>query len=69
MIQLLFAQNMAPTLDRSIYSMGQGRMWRLPNRRRSDTGRYKVPISTREALHKPYADMEAITLRPRKGHF
>ena len=44
-------------------------MWRLPNRRRSDTGRYKVPISTREALHKPYADMEAITLRPRKGHF
>jgi hypothetical protein len=69
MIQTLFPSAIAPTLDRSIYSMGKGRMWRLPNRRRSDTGRYKVPVSIREVLHKPYAALEALTVRPRKGIF
>jgi hypothetical protein len=44
-------------------------MWRLPNRQRTDTGRHKVPLSTREVLHKPYADLEAMTLNPRKGIF
>jgi hypothetical protein len=68
-VQQLFPPRVAPTLDRSIYSMGKGRMWRLANRRRSDTGRYKVPLSIREVLHKPYADLEALTLRPRKGLF
>jgi hypothetical protein len=42
---------------------------RLPNRRRRDTGKYKVPLSMREVLHKPYADLDALTLRPRKGVF
>jgi putative DNA primase/helicase len=69
MVQRLFPSNVAPTVDRSVYSGGQGRMWRLPNRRRSDTGRYKVPLSIREVLHKPYADLEALTVRPRKGIF
>ena len=44
-------------------------MWRLPNRGRSDTGRYKVPLAMREALHWPYTDIEALTHRPRKGIF
>jgi hypothetical protein len=69
MVQQLFPPTVAPTLDRGIYSMGKGRMWRLPNRRRSDTGRYKVPFSMREVLHKPYADLEVLTRRPRKGLF
>lgn len=69
MIGRLFPSEIAPTLDRSVYSGGQGRMWRLPNRRRTDTGRYKVPLSIREVLHKPDADLESLTLRPRKGIF
>jgi hypothetical protein len=69
MVQRLFPTSVAPTLDRSVYSMGKGRMWRLPNRRRSDTGRHKVPLSIREVLHKPYAELEALTVRPRKGIF
>ncbi len=69
MIQRLFPPHIAPTLDRGIYSGGQGRMWRLPNRRRFDTRRYKVPLAMREVLHKPYADIEELTLRPRKGLF
>ena len=44
-------------------------MWRLVNRRRSDTGRYKIPVTMQEVLHKPYADLETLTRRPRKGIF
>jgi Primase C terminal 1 (PriCT-1) len=69
MSQQLFPPSIAPTLDRSIYSGKRGRMLRLPNRRRTDTGRYKVPLSIGEVLHKPYAVLEALTLRPRKGIF
>lgn len=35
------------TLDLSIYSMGKGRMWRLPNIRR-ENGKHKVPLSFEE---------------------
>jgi hypothetical protein len=69
MIRGLFPPTVAPTLDRSVYSGGQGRMWRLSKRRRVDTGRYKVPLSIREVLHKPHADLEALTVRPRRGIF
>jgi hypothetical protein len=34
MIAQLFLADIAPTLDRAVYSMGKGRMWRLPHRRR-----------------------------------
>ena len=66
-IAQLFPPHIAPTLDRSIYNMGQGRMWYLPNWRRSDTGRYKVPVAIQEVLHNTYAELEAFTMRPRKG--
>jgi hypothetical protein len=69
MIQELFPPQVAPTLDRGIYNLGKGRMWRLPNRRRLDTGRYKVPIAMREVLHRPSAELEALTRRPRPGVF
>ena len=61
--------SVASLLDRSVDSGGKGRMWRLPNRQRTDTRRYKVPLSMREVLHKPYADLDALTLHPRKGIF
>ena len=35
------------TLDLSIYSMGKGRMWRLPNVRR-DNGKHKIPLTLEE---------------------
>jgi hypothetical protein len=69
MIANLFPPDIAPTLDRSVYNMGRGRMWRLPNRRRSDTGRYKVPVAIREVLHNTYGELEAFSIRPRKGTF
>jgi Primase C terminal 1 (PriCT-1) len=69
MIATVFPASVAPTFDRSIYSLGKGRMWRLPNRRRSDTNCYKVPPAISEVLHKSYADLEALTHQPRKGIF
>jgi hypothetical protein len=68
-IQRLFPPHVAPTLDRGIYNAGRGRMWRLPNHLRADTNRYKVPLSMKEVLHKSYAELEALTHRPRKGIF
>jgi Primase C terminal 1 (PriCT-1) len=67
--QQLFPPSVAPTLDGCVYSGGQGRMWRLPNRRRSENGRYKVPLAMREVLHTPDTAIEALTHRPRKGIF
>jgi hypothetical protein len=69
MIDQLFPRGVAPLLDRSIYSSGKGRMWRLPNRQRTDTKQYKVPLSICQVLHKPYADLDALTHQPRKGLF
>jgi hypothetical protein len=69
MITRLFPSQIAPTLDRTVYSGGKGRMWRLVNRRRSENGRYKVPLALREVLHTASAEIEALTHRPRKGSF
>jgi hypothetical protein len=67
MVERLWPASIAPSLDRSIYSMGKGRMWRLPSRRRPDTGRYKVPLAAREVLHGLGTDLEARTGHPRRG--
>lgn len=69
MIERLFPSTVARTLDRGIYNRGKGRMWRLPNRRRTDTNRYKVPITLAELLHKPYTELDGLTAKPRKGVF
>jgi hypothetical protein len=69
MIETLLPKTMAASLDRSIYNRGKGRMWRLPNRRRTDTGKCKVPIAVAELLHKPYPELEAMTHKPRRGVF
>jgi hypothetical protein len=69
MVRRLFSAALLPSLDYSIYSMGQGRMWRLPNRLRTDTKRYKVPVSASEVLHQSYPALEALTRHPRHGVF
>jgi hypothetical protein len=69
MVERLWPASIAPSMDRSIYSMGKGRMWRLPSRRRPDTGRYKVPLAAREVLHRLATDLEALTGHPRRGLF
>jgi Primase C terminal 1 (PriCT-1) len=69
MITRLFPAQIAGTLDRGIYSGGKSRMWRLPNRRRSENGCFKIPLALREALHTSAAELEALTHRPRKGIF
>jgi hypothetical protein len=67
MLDQLLPAHLAPSLDRSVYSAGRGRMWRLPSRRRPDNGRYKIPVAVREVLHRPADELEALTVRPRKG--
>lgn len=69
MIRRLFPTEIAQTTDLSVYNGGRGRMWRLPNRRRSENVHYKVPLAMREVLHTPSAEIEALTHRPRKGIF
>lgn len=51
-----FAKTLRVKFDPVVYSMGRGRMWRLPNRKRSDTGTYKVQI-TRDELRADYATL------------
>lgn len=36
------------TLDLKVYSQGKGRMWRIPNVKRPDNGKYKVQLSAKE---------------------
>jgi hypothetical protein len=69
MVRRVFPVALARTLDRSVYSGGKGRMWRLPNRLRTDTKRYKVPVSVREILAQSSTDLDALTTQPRRGVF
>jgi hypothetical protein len=69
MVRRVFPVALARTLDRSIYNGGKGRMWRLPNRLRTDTKRYKVPVSVREILAQSSTDLDALTTQPRRGVF
>lgn len=48
------------TLDLRVYSGSRGRMWRCPNVKRQDNGRYKVQITVDEAVSitpESYADL------------
>ena len=53
------------TLDLSIYSMGKGKMWRLPNVKRSN-GRYKVPLGLEEVRDLPFEEIWKLTEAPRE---
>lgn len=46
--------------DMTVYSSGRGRMWRLPNKKREDNGKFKVQITPTELVKmtlKEYADL------------
>ena len=54
-----------PTLDMSIYNMKSGKLWRIPNVKRSN-GRYKVPIELEELRDLSEADLIELTKSPRE---
>ena len=53
------------TLDMSLYNMRQGKMFRIPNVKRSN-GRYKVPISVNEIMRMEFQDLIELGNAPRK---
>ena len=53
------------TLDLSLYCMGMGKMFRIPNVMRN-TGRYKVPISLEEVRDLSYNDLWKLGEAPRE---
>jgi len=67
MIHAAMAERLAgdlPTFDRSIYSMGLGRMFRLPNIKRSN-GRHKIPLTLGELDSLPLAKIIRLSGEPR----
>ena len=65
---IAFAPAPSPSiLDLSLYCMGRGHLLRLPNIKRADNGRYKVPVSAWEFFNLDYPDLERLTLEPRAG--
>ena len=52
-------------LDMNVYSCGRGRMWRTPNFKRPDNGKYKVPISIAELENMDAKLYEGVTSKPR----
>jgi predicted RNase H-like HicB family nuclease len=53
------------TLDLRVYSASRGRMWRCPNVKREDNGKYKVQISADEALNITPGQYAEICTNPR----
>jgi hypothetical protein len=54
------------TLDLSVYSMGKGRMWRLPGVPRASTGRCKVALSRDDVAYADLQELWALCDAPRK---
>lgn len=54
-----------PTLDMSLYCMGQGRMFRIENVKRSN-GRYKVPLTLEEVRTLSMEEITELTMAPRE---
>lgn len=55
-----------PLYDRSVYSMGKGRMWRVENVARPDNDQFKVPITAEEALELDEAQYQQLCSMPRE---
>jgi hypothetical protein len=47
--QMALSFQLPKAVDMTVYSSGKGRMWRLPNKKREDTGTYKVRLTFKEA--------------------
>jgi len=61
--------NMAVTfslehMDYSIYSMGKGRMWRIENLKRTDSGRYKTLLTAAQIFTLEFDEIHQLTLLP-----
>lgn len=55
------------TLDFNVYSKRRGRMWRCPNVKRDDNGKYKVQLSVEEALTITPEEYSRICSSPRNA--
>lgn len=55
------------TLDLRVYSAKRGRMWRCPNVKRTDNGKYKIQISAEEALNIVPETYESLCSSPREA--
>lgn len=66
--RMAMAMGMPDTLDLSVYSTGKGRMWRVVNRERADTGTYKVAISHDELQEMTPDLYETLVSEPREQH-
>jgi hypothetical protein len=55
------------TLDFNVYSKRRGRMWRCPNVKREDNGKYKVQISAEESLAMTPDEYALICSSPRNA--
>ena len=53
------------TLDLSLYCMARGKMFRIPNVKRSNQ-RYKVPLTMEEIQDLPIGELEALSEQPRE---
>lgn len=53
------------TLDMSLFCMGKGKMFRLPNVQRSN-GRFKAPISLQEVMLSDAASLEKLSMQRRR---
>lgn len=52
--------------DMTVYSGGKGRMWRLPNKKRDDNGKFKVQITPTELLDMTEENYAEVTASPRE---
>lgn len=56
------------SIDRSLYCMKRGKMFRLANVRRSDNGKYKVPIALNELRNLSEELLMSIAYKPRENN-
>lgn len=55
-------------VDYRVYSMGRGRMWRVPNKQRSDNRLFKVAVTVEELFGMKPSDYEELCKQPRDDH-
>jgi hypothetical protein len=55
------------TIDLSVYCMGKGRMWRLPNVPRASTGRCKVVLSRDDVAYADLQELWVLSDSPRRA--
>lgn len=52
-------------IDRNVYSMGKGRMWRCPGVKRPDSGTFKVQVTAEELLNLTEEKYHSLVSEPR----